>query len=183
MTFDEAMPTIRQILSIDFGDRDRDIASGVARIKDEMSGRGLMNSTITLRSLSEFFLAEFKARVDSIAERSLWAMRLTGAQDPGGDLPRGVALFRSIADEQFNHLLATHDGSASTVVASLQSNMPADLRNDMTERMSQHLARSLLAVELEYKAAAAAPSEVLALRPTIYGVGIDLKVLWKRFFK
>lgn len=183
MEFNIAEPMIRQVLLSEFRERDLEIASSVSGIKEQMHARGLGRSTMTLRSLSEFFVAEFKARLDSIADRCVWALRLAGAQDLKNGVPTGVALFQDEAREQLAHLEATHDRSADAVVSSLQnSNMIKELRNWMIERMKNHLERTEVALNLEYMAAADGPKEILALKPTFYGMSIDLKELWKRYF-
>ena len=183
MKFDEFSLHAQQILSLEFSSRDRDIQSGVTSVKQNLNTRGLLHSTMTLQSLAEFFLAEFQARLELVAEHAISGLRSEGASSPGSTgVAVGVELFRSVAKEQLAALRNAYDESAKTVVASLQSNMPDQIRTDLIERMDTHMQKRILSVELEYKLAANRPNEMVTLRPTIYGVGIDLKQLWKRFF-
>src|SRR5688572_27028614 len=67
MDFDTIEKYVRQILTLEFNDRDHEIQTNTTKVKSEMNARGLVNSTITLTNLSAFFLAEFNARIDLIA--------------------------------------------------------------------------------------------------------------------
>ena len=182
MQFSEIESSVREILKLDFDERDREIHASVLGIKQEMINRGLIVSTMSAQSLAEFFFAEFKVRIDSIAERSLWALRSDDAMVDLNGVPAGRALFQTLANDQLTRLLTAYDSYVAPIVAPLQSNMPVQIRDRLVERTSGYMRRIDLAVDLEYKSHAGAAKEVLTLRPTIYGVGVDLKELWKRFF-
>lgn len=184
MRFDEFSAHAQQILALEFTGRDRDIQSGVTVVKQKLNARGVLYSTMTVQSLAEFFLAEFEARLELVAEHAISALRTDDASIPGvTGASVGVELFRSVAAEQLDAIGKAYDGSAETVVASLQSNLPDQVRTDLIERMHTHMQKRGLAVELEFKLSANRPKEMLTLRPTIYGVGVDLKELWKKFFR
>jgi len=183
LKFDQFSEHARQILTLEFAGRDREILSGVTSVKQNLNARGVLHSTMTIQSLAEFFLAEFDARLELVAEHSISALRSDDALIAGTTgSPVGVELFRSVAAEQFDAIRKAYDGSVETVVASLQSNLPSQIRTDFVEWMNTKMQKRGLAVELEYKLAANRPKELVTLRPTIYGVGIDLKELWKKFF-
>jgi hypothetical protein len=183
LKFDEFSTLVHQILELEFTGRDRDIQSGVTSVKQKLHARGVLNSTMTLQSLSDFFLAEFQARLDLVADHTMSALRTDGASVTGSTgPPMGVELFRSLAREQIEAIRRAYDGSVEAIVASLQSNMPDQIRTDLIERLQTNMQKRGLVVELEYKLAANPSKELLTLRPTLYGVGIDLKEMWKKFF-
>ena len=182
MQFSDVARSTRQIISLEFEDRDLDIQASVSSIKQDMLNRGVYHSTMTAQSFSAFFNAEFQQRINSIAERFLWALRSEGASAEADGTAAGHALFRVLAQEQLTRLLTSYDSYTEPVVKPLQGDHPRQIREQLVERMANYLRRTDLAVELEYKASVTAQKEVLVLRPTIYGVGIDLKELWRRFF-
>lgn len=183
MQFNELSSQVQEILALEFSSRDRDIQSSVTGVKQKMNARGLLQSTVTIQSFADFFVAELRARLNLIADHVISALRSDGASSPGSTgAPAGLALFRSLAAEQYEIMQKAYDGSAEAIVTSLQSNMPDQIRNEMVEKMNELMKKLDLAVELEYKLSANPSKEVLTLRPTIYGVGIDLKELWKKFF-
>ena len=124
MQFSEIESGIREILKLDFDERDREIHASVLGIKQEMINRGLMKSTMTAQSFSDFFFEEIKARIDSIAERSLWALRSDGAMIDLSGVPAGHAMFQTLAHEQLTRLLSAYESYVAPIVAALQSNMP-----------------------------------------------------------
>jgi hypothetical protein len=71
------------------------------------------------------------------------------------------------------------------IVASLQSNMPAQIRELLISRMNDHMKKNELTVEFEYRAYQSMESQndILMLRPNISGIGVDLKELWNRYMR
>ena len=184
MDFDTTEKYVRQILTLEFDDRDHEIQTNTTKVKSEMNVRGLVNSTITLTNLSAFFLAEFNARIDFIAGHAIGPIGTIKASEGKDKTTQGVHLFRTIAAEQYSHIEKSYDVAAASIVATLQSGMPTEIRQHMLQRMTNHMKKNELAVEFEYKTAEdIGPKEVFALRPTIYGVGVDLKELWNRYFR
>ena len=169
MKFNEYSEVAHRILALEFTDRDRDIQAGVTCVKQQLNARGVLHSTMTVQSLAEFFLAEFEARLQHVAEHATSALRSDDASIPGSTgAPVGVELFRSLAVEQLDVIRKAYDGSAEAVVASLQSNLPDQIRSNLLERMHTEMQKRGLAVEREYKLAVNQPREMLTLRPTIY---------------
>ena len=122
MQFAYVASSTRQIVALEFEDRDREIQAGVVGIKQDMLNRGLFHSTMTAQSLSAFFNAEFQQRINLIAERALWALRSEGASAEVDGAPAGQALFRNLAQEQLTRLLASYDSCVEPVVKPLQFN-------------------------------------------------------------
>lgn len=184
MDFDTTEKYVRQILDLEFGDRDQDILTNTTQVKSEMNARGLMNSSITLTNLSAFFLAEFAARIDLIAQHAIGRIGKMTVEKGKDKTTQGVQLFRAIATEQYRRIEKSYDAAAAPIVATLQSEMPTEIRRNLLQRMSTHVKKNELMVEFEYKTGKdTGPKEVFSLRPTIYGVSVDLKELWNRYFR
>ena len=172
---------LTRILALEFGDRDHELDASALRLKEEMNARGVLTSTMTLGELSNFFVAEFKARCDLIAQHAIGKIGTVKPAEGSGKTP--LDLFRSESKDQLARLTAKFDAIASPIRSGLQGAMPDEIRRTMLQRMQDHMQRNDLMVELEHKAATAAkPNEIFALKPTFYGVGIDLRALWKRYF-
>ncbi len=183
MKFTEFEPYLYQILALEFADRDHEIQINSVRLKGEMTARGILNSTITLGNVADFLLAEFKARCGLVAEHVVGKLAVLKPTDGSDKTSHGVPIFHSVASDQLAHLGKTYDSIAEPIAAPLQSGMPAEIRQHLMQRMSDHMKKVELTVELECKVAdSMGAKEIFALRPTFYGVGIDLKELWKKFF-
>lgn len=185
MELDQIKRYIQEILALEFADRDHEIQVNVGRVKSEMAARGVTISTITLSQLAEFFLGEFRARVDLIANHVIGRIELLGQRQGSDATIQSVALYTKIAGEQFALIDQAYEGSALTILAPLQSNMPAQIRELLTKRMTDYMRKNELTVEFEYKAAAmtASQKDVLLLRPAFFGMGVDLKALWNTYMK
>lgn len=183
MKFDDYSLQVQKILRQEFNGRDRDIQTSVTLVKQKTNARGILHSTTTVQALADFFLAEFRARANLIAEHAISALRSDGASTLGNnEIPAGLALFRVLATRQVEVILAAYDDAVKIIITSLQSNMPDQIRSEIVERINELTQKLDLSVELEYKLSENPSKEVLTLRPSIYGIGIDLKELWKRFF-
>lgn len=183
MKFTDFEPYLRQILALEFRARDHEIQVNSTRLKQEMNARGVLNSTMTLTSLADFLVVEFKARCDLAAELSIGKLAVLKPIDGGNMTSHCVPTFCSIAVDQSTHIQNIYDEIACPIVSPLQSRMPDEIRQHLSQRMNDHAKKVALMVELECKAADSMGSkEVLILRPTLYGVGVDLKELWKKFF-
>lgn len=185
MELDEIKRYVQEILVLEFADRDHEIQINVGRVKTDMAARGITISTITLNQLAEFFLGEFRARVDLIANHAIGKIGILRQHQENDVTIPGVALYTQIAAEQFKLIDQAYEGSASTILPSLLSNMPVQIRELLTKRMTDYMWKNELIVEFEYKASTPSDSQkdVLLLRPAFCGVGIDLKVLWDRYMK
>lgn len=184
MDFDTTEKYVRQILALEFDDRDQEIQANIISVKSEMNARNLVNSTITLTNLSAFFLAEFNARIDLIAGYATGRIGTMKASEEKDKTTQGVHLFCTIAAEQYSHIEKSYDAAAAPIIANLQSGMPTEIRQHMLKRMTAHMKKNELAVEFEYKTAEdTGPKDVFVLRPTIYGAGVDLRELWNRYFR
>lgn len=185
MKLDEVKRYVLEILALEFADRDHEIQINVALVKADMAARGITISTITLTQLAAFFFEEFRARVDLIANHAIGKIGILRQQPENDATIQGVALYTQIAAEQFALINQAYEGSASTILASLQSNMPAQIRELLAKRMTDYMRKNELTVEFEYKASATTdpPKDVLLLRPAFFGMGVDLKALWNTYMK
>lgn len=182
MEFIDFVSMLTRILALEFGDRDHELDTSAVRLKGKMNARGVLTSTLTLQELSDFFVAEFKVRCDLIAQHIIGRIG-TFKQTEVSSKPC-LDLFRSESEEQLARLVAKFDAIAAPISSSLQSAMPGEIRKAMLQRMKDHMQRNDLMVELEYKVATAVKlQEIFALKPTVYGVGIDLRALWRQYFR
>ena len=174
---------IGQITALEFSARDDEIATSSVSLIAEMGARGLLQSTITLSKFADFVNAEFSLRAELAAQYLLPRLSVitkSAAQEKQGD---AVTLYKSLATEQRIRLEACYDRFATPVTAALQSSMPAQIREQLLARMASTLKKHELVLEFECALAAGGQSkEILTLRPSIYGIGVDLKELWSKIF-
>lgn len=183
MDFDEIEKYVQKIVALEFADRNHEIQIAITRVKGDMVARGITNSTITLNHFAEFFLAEFKARVDFVTSHAVGSIGKLNKEKNHDVTTYGVALYKEIASQQFTFVEQTYDSSASMISASLQSNMPAQIRELLIRRMNDHMQKNELTVEFEYMTYQGMDihKDILLLQPNVSGIGIDLKELWNRY--
>lgn len=185
MEFDDIRKYIQEIAALEFSDRDREIQIAITRLNGDMAARKIEKSTITLTQFAEFFLAEFKARLDFVASLAVGSIKKLKKEKGANVTTKGVTLFKEISSQQLKSVEQTYDSNAATILASLQSNMPAQIRELLIGRMNDHMKKNELTVEFEYRAYQSMESQndILVLRPNISGIGVDLKVLWNRYMR
>jgi len=181
MVFDE----LNKYLQYEFAERNHEIQLSVTRLKGESNARGLLNSSITLHNLSEFFFTEFCARADFIKNFIVGyagKLDLKSCKDP---ITVAKTLFQHLSSAEQDQLTRAYDEAVSQIANALQSSFPMQIRDHMTQGMETHIQKNNIYVELEYKVcneAKASGKELFFLTPNIQGVGMDLKELWKRVF-
>lgn len=186
MNFDEFNNYLVDISKLEFNERNYEIQQSVTKLKDEMNSRGILNSSVTLLHLSEFFGSEFIVRCEFIKNFIIGhagKLDLTTNDDP---VTKAKTYFQHLSTSEKHSIEAMYDGSATQVVDSLLGDHPKQLRDLLQQRIDNSIIKNNLYVELEYKVISDAKSsgrEILTLAPSLYGVGIDLKELWSRFFK
>lgn len=172
-----------QILALEFRARDHEIQANSTRLKQEMNAREILNSTVTLNNLADFLAVEFKTRCGLVAEFIIGKLAVLKPIDGHNMTSHCVPMFRTIAVEQSAHIQNIYDEIAGPIALPLQSRMPDEIRQNLSKQIGDHAKKVELMVELECKAADSMSSkEVFTLRPTLYGVGVDLKEPWKKFF-
>lgn len=186
MNFDEFNKYLVDISILEFQERNHEILQSVTRLKGEMNTRGMLDSSITLQLLSDFFCSEFIVRCDFLKNfiiDHVGKLDLTTCNDP---VTKAKTFFQHLSFSEKNSLEAMYDGSASKVVGSLLGTHPTELRDLLQLRIDNSITKNNLYVELGFKSindAKSAGKEVLILTPSFYGIGIDLKELWGKFFK
>ena len=55
---------LEEVSTLEFSERDLEIERSVAKEKGAMNSRGVMNSSMTIQALADFFAAEFRVRCD-----------------------------------------------------------------------------------------------------------------------
>ena len=141
MKFTEFEPYLRQVLDLEFGDRNHEIQANSTRLKQEMSAREMLNSTIALGNLAEFLFVEFKARCSLVAEYIVGKLAVLKPTDGSDKTSDGVPIFRSIVTDQLAHIERIYDSIAGPIAASLQSGMPTEIRRDLIQRMNDCMKR------------------------------------------
>jgi hypothetical protein len=187
MNFDEFEHLMSKIVEKEFSERNFEVRRQVVNIKGELSARGILNSSITLQKLSEFFEEEYLARCDFIAEfiiNQIGKIDLNSCSDPVTD---AKAKFQNLAFVERDNVKATYEESANTIEKSLlNSSFSTQIAETLSDSMERRIEKNNLKVELEYKSfvsATADKREILLFSPNLNGIGVNLKELWYRIFK
>ena len=186
MNFDEFNNYLVNISKLEFDERNVEIQQSVTRLKGEMNSRGILNSSVTLLHLSEFFVSEFIVRCEFIKNFIIGHASKLDLTTSDDHVTKSKTFFQHLSTSEKYSIEAMYDSSITQVVDSLQSDHPKQLRDWLQQRIDNSIVKNNLYVELEFKAISDAKSsgkEILALAPNLYGMGIDLKELWSRFFK
>ena len=185
MNFDEFKRYLVDISKFEFDERNHEIQRAVTQLKGEMNSRGILNSSITLQHLSEFFGSEYIVRCEFIRNFIIGHAHILDFATSDDPITNAKIFFQDISVAEKDSLEIMYDSSALQVVNSLSGSHPKELKNLLQQRIDNSINKNNLYVELEFKAIKAAHTsgtEVLKLNPNIYGIGIDLKELWARYF-
>jgi len=68
MKIDPFTAAVDGILELEFKDRNLQIQVELTKIKGQMNSRGLVNSTVTLNNYADFYLGEFRERMDYLSQ-------------------------------------------------------------------------------------------------------------------
>ncbi len=187
MNFDEFEYYLRSISDNEFSERNREIQRGVLSVKSEMNARGLMNSSITLSKMGEFFEAEYQLRCGFIAEfiiAQIGKIEIDVSHDP---VTRAKTLFQNLAMEEAKKFESIYDESTKQIRGSLtNTSIISQPKQSLMGVIDHCIKKNSLLVELEYKSCTNAMlknGDILILKPSYKGIGIDLRALWKQIFK
>ena len=186
MNLDEFNNYLVDISKLEFNERNHEIQQSVTRLKGEMNSRGILNSSITLLHLSEFFGSEFIVRCEFIKNFIIGhagKLDLTTSDDP---VTKAKIFFQHLSASEKSSIEAIYDGSASQIAGSLLGNHPKELKDWLQQRVDNSIIKNNLYIELELKEindAKSSGKEVLTLNPNFYGIGVNLKELWSKYFK
>jgi hypothetical protein len=187
MNYDEFKQYFVAIIQKEFSERNHEIKRNVLSLKNEMHKRGLLNSSITLQKLSEFFEAEFQTRCDFIASfiiNQVAKIDLNTLDDP---VTKMKSLFQHHAFEEKENILKIYSETANAIEKSLlNSSFSAEFKKTLLYTIDTRIGKNNLYIELEYKSYLFADkkrSPVLLLTPNFQGFGVDLRTLWTRIFE
>lgn len=138
---------------------------------------------MTLDALAEFFGAEFGIRCDFLKAFVVSHSSLCKEQDL---VTTAKTLFQTKAFEQRDKLTAAYTASVKPIVESLSSDFPRQIEEGLIARIENRIKKNNMYVEIAYQtveASNAAKSPIVALKPSFYGIGIDVTELWKRYIK
>ena len=160
--------------------------SSVTRLKGEMNSRGILNSSITLLHLSEFFGSEFIVRSEFIKNFIIGHAGKLDLTTSNDHITQAKTLFQRLSTSEKHSIEAMLDDSASQVVKSLLGDHSRQLKDSLQHRIDNSITKNNLYIELELKAindAMSSKKELLTLSPSFYGMGVDIKELWSRYFR
>jgi len=187
MHFDEFESYVLRISEKEFSERNLEIQRQVVKIKGELNARGILNSSITLQKLSEFFEDEYLARCDFIAGfiiNQIGKVDLCSCNDP---VTAAKTSFQNLAFKERDNIKTTYKSSANAIEQSLlNSKFSSQIEKVLSDVMERRIEKNNLYVELEYNSFLYAKSDkgsMLMLSPNFYGIGVDLKEIWNRVFK
>jgi hypothetical protein len=185
--FSELKMYLEEISALEFLARDFETTRLVARLKGELNSRGILISSITVQRLADFFYSEYEARSNFVMS---FIISHAGKLDFGSEadlVTEAKTFFQSISKSVETKNKSIYDEAQSQIRSDLQNHtMLKEIDEGLMQKMENVLRKNNLYIELEYKACSEvkpAGKEVLLLRPSIYGIGVDLKELWAKIFK
>ena len=159
----------------------------VAKQKSDMNTRGVLNSTMTLQAVADFFSAEFTVRCDFLKNFIVSHDNLL-SQDSDADVVTVAKMtFQTISFEERDKMKALYKTSVMSIVESLSNdNMKKQIEEVFVAKMEYRIKKNNLYVEIAYQgitAAKANQNRALILQPNFYGIRVDLVELWNRYVK
>jgi len=151
-----------------------------------MNSRGILNSTITLESMADFFTVEYLTRCDflkSFIINHSNSLRIDSSSDVVTD---AKILFYNAASDEKNKIIDLYKEATKSITKSLQnSNMVQQIENLLLSEADAQIKKNNLYIEIAYKEIAAADTNkkhIIIFQPNIYGIGVNIKELWNRCF-
>jgi len=182
MNFTELQHYIQEISKYEFSDRDIQLQKVVVQIKQEMSARGLLSSTISLKKIAEFFGEEFKYRCNYITDLIISSIAKLSDFAKNDLIGKAKTFFQELSITEKNKLTAIYKESTSTISQSLLSKMPEQIEGLMDTIFDHVLHKNNTVIEFEFKAILDKKDkrQIVILQPNFMGVGIDVRALWER---
>lgn len=174
---------LEEISALEFSERDMGIQKAVTREKGAMNARGVLNSSMTLHALAEFFGAEFALRCDFLKEFIISHSGLCKEQDR---ITAAKTLFQMNSFEQRDKLKSAYMIAIKPIVESLSSDFPRKIEESLVGGFEARIKKNNMYVEIAYhtlQSAKQTNNPIFALKPNFYGIGIDVEELWNRYVK
>jgi hypothetical protein len=178
---------LEQISALEFSERNAEIPGLVTQKKSAMNSRSVLNSTMTLQALAEFFAAEFLARCDFL---KIFVISHPGLLDPGNEadiVTKAKTLFQNSSFIERDGIKSLYNSTIKSISESLANEgMKSQIESSFVKKMEERITKNNLYVELAYHEIVAAnrtKKNLVMLQPNLNGVGIDLIELWNRYIK
>lgn len=178
---------IEQISSLEFSERNREIPRLITKEKTDMNARGVLNSTMTLEAVADFFSAEFLVRCDFLKNFIVSYPHLLGRDSKPDVVTAAKELFQSISFDEREKMKNLFKSSTKSIAESLSNEtMKKDIEERFVAKMDDRIEKNNLYVEVAFQEIAAPRANrnsAIILQPNFYGIGIDPIELWNRYVK
>lgn len=186
MIFDTFQYYIKNISENEFAERDLDLIKVVTKIKQEMIGRNLLHSSITIQKLSEFLSEEFKIRCSYIKDLLIDSIDKFSYKEINDPIGKIKTLYQDISILQKDKIKAFYKENCGGICASLSnSNMIKELEDLIDIIAERSMQKNDLILHFEYDSVISREPKtpVVFIKPSFMGIGIDVMELCKRYFK
>lgn len=144
---------------------------------------------MTLTSVSELVVTEFQLRCDLVKDFVITYQPLLNNSTDTNDLDVLKQIYQSKAQETKGSLISLYQRKTQHIAQSLSnSTMVNQVEGHLVEAMDSRISRNNLYLEISYKTVEASRtdnergiSSTLILQPNVFGIGVDLKELVKKF--
>ena len=178
---------LEQVSALEFAERNEEIPRLVTLEKNSMNARGILNSTITLQAIADFFTAEFLARCDFLKTFIISHSNLLGRSGESDIVTEAKTLFQTCSFSERDSMKLLYTSSVKSISNGLQNEgMKNQIESGFVGSMEERIKKNNLYVEVAYQelsAASTVQKSVIILQPNIYGIGIDLVELWNRYIR
>lgn len=178
---------LQEASELEFSERNMEIPRLVAQEKGAMNARGVLNSTMTLHALADFFASEFLFRCDFIKNFIITHSGLMSRSEGNDFITEAKTLFQEHSFSEKERLKILYNTSTHSIDLSIYNEgMKNQLSSGFYEKMEKRINKNNLYIEIafqELKLAKTHSSKVVLLQPNISGIGVDVVELWNRFIK
>lgn len=177
---------LEQLSECEFSVRNIEIPKLVAKQKNAMNTRGLLNSTITLTVVADFFAAEFIARCDFLKNFICFHSNLLTKENDTDAITEAKNMFQIFSFSEREKMKNLYKSSVMPIEQSLSNDkMKNDIEQQFISKMEACIKKNNLYLELSFKEIEAAKSQPsnrwIILQPNFCGLGIALIELWNRY--
>ncbi|EGW20942.1 hypothetical protein [Methylobacter tundripaludum] len=153
-----------------------------------MNARGLLNSTITLERMADFFSAEFLARCDFLKDFIVSYSSLLDQESDSDVVTEAKSLFQNTSFAERNKMEVLYNSSTKSIAESLLSeSMKNEIKDRFLSTTDDRIKKNNLYIGLAFQEIATTKvnrtNAIIMLRPNFHGIGIDLVELWDRYIK
>lgn len=174
---------LNEVANREFAERDRELPRMITRIIQEMSSRGVVHSSMTLDAIADLFVDEFLVRCDFLREFVIAHPGLLMTEGVEDLMTAAKVAYQERSSQEREKIASLYDSSTLTVSKALQNeSMKGQIKKRLHRSMSDRIDTNNLYVEVAYReiSISKAGDGVLILKPSVYGIGIDLKELYRR---